>query len=100
MKLTEANFQMVVKIGGLILAMSAVANLYLLLRYREVYRDASRAELAVLQQGAALSFQIQTLEAIVREFAIRAPTDPWIASIFKHYQTTNAVKAATAEAKP
>src|SRR5882724_7873028 len=87
MKLTEANFQMAVKIGGLILALSVVANLYLLLRYREVYRDASRAELAVVRQGATLTLQIQTLEAIIRDFATRAQSDPGIAEIFKHYQT-------------
>jgi hypothetical protein len=100
MKLTEANFQVAVKIGGLILALSAVGNLYLLLRYREVYRDASRAELVVLQQGATLGLQMQTLEAIIREFASRAQTDPGIADIFKHYQPTNAAKPAATEPQP
>jgi hypothetical protein len=100
MKLTDANFQMTVKIGGLILAIGAVANVYLLLRHREVYRDASRTEVAVIQHGAAVTVQLQTLEAIIREFATRAQTDSGIAEIFKHYQSTNTVKTAATETNP
>jgi hypothetical protein len=91
MKLTDASFQSIVKVGGFILAVSAVANVYILLRHREVYRDASRVEVVAQQQGAILNFQAQTLEAIVREFANRAPNDPGIAAIFQRYQATNVV---------
>jgi hypothetical protein len=91
MKLNDATFQSVVKLGGFILAVSAVANIYLLLRHREVYRDASRVEVAAQQQGVVLTFQLQTLEAIIREFGNRASNDVGIAAIFQHYQATNAV---------
>ena len=91
MKLTDANFQSIVKVGGFILALSAVANVYILLRHREVFRDAARVEVAAQQQATVLSFQLQTLEAIIREFGNRATNDPGIAAIFQHYQATNTV---------
>jgi hypothetical protein len=102
MKLNDASFQTIVKVGGFILAVSVVANVYILLRHREVYRDASRVEVAVQQQGAVLNFQLATLEAIIREFGNRASNDPGIAAIFQHYQATNAVttNAVTTGAKP
>jgi hypothetical protein len=87
MKLTNENFQIALKVGGLLLAVSTVANVYLLLRHREVYRDESRAELKVQQLG----MQQQVLEAILREFAARASTDTEIAAIFRRYQNTNTV---------
>jgi hypothetical protein len=91
MKLTDASFQSIVKVGGLVLAVSAVANVYILLRHREVYRDASRVELVAQQQGAVLSIQLQTLEAVIREFGSRSTTDPGIAAVFQRYQVTNTV---------
>jgi hypothetical protein len=97
MKITDASFQSIVKAGALVLAISTVANIYFLLRYREVYRDASKVEVVAQQQGAVLTFQLQTMEAIVREFGNRAASDAGIAAIFQHYQATNTV---TTGAKP
>lgn len=91
MKLTDTSFQSAVKVGTLVLAVSAVANVYFLLRYREVYRDATRVEVVAQQQGAVLNFQLQTLEAIVRDFGNRVASDPGIAAVFQRYQPTNTV---------
>ena len=82
---------MAVKVGAVLLAVSTVANVYLLLRHREVYRDQSRVEVAVQQQSGVMLLQQQALEGVLREFAIRAQTDPDIAAIFRRYQSTNTV---------
>jgi len=84
---------MAVKVGGLVLTISTVGNFYLLLRHREVYRDAVRADSAVQQ----LAPKEQILESVVREFAGRAAKDPGIADIFHRHQSA---KAAAPEAKP
>ena len=97
MKLTDENFQIAVKVGAVLLAVSTVANVYLLLRHREVYRDQSRVEVAVQQQSAVMLLQQQALEGILREFWARASTDPEIAAVFRRYQPTNTV---TTGAKP
>jgi hypothetical protein len=91
MKLTDENFQIAVKVGAVLLAVSTVANVYLLLRHREVYRDQSRVEVAVQQQSGVMVQQQLALEAILREFASRASTNPDIAAIFRRYQSTNTV---------
>lgn len=93
MKLTDSNFQTAVKVGGLVLTISAVGNLYFLLRYREVYRDATRADSTVQQ----LVPKEQILESLVREFAGRAASDPGVAEIFHRHQPP---KPAAPEAKP
>jgi hypothetical protein len=97
MKLTDENFQIAVKVGTVLLAISAVANVYLLLRHREVFRDQARMEVASQQPVAKLAMQQQALEAIIREFAMRAGSNQEIAAIFRRYQATN---TATTGAKP
>src|SRR5438876_304204 len=83
MKLTEENFQTAVKIGGLVLMLSTVGNVYFLLRHREVYRDASRIEAESQQRGALLTLQQSALENILRDFQSRASNDPGIAAVFQ-----------------
>ena len=84
MQLTDANFQRAIKVGGLVLALCVFGNLYFLLRYREVYRDATQADAAVQQ----LVPREQILENVIREFAGRAASDPGVAGIFKRHQTS------------
>jgi hypothetical protein len=97
MKLTEENFQIAVKVGAVLLAISTVANVYFLLRHREVYRDQIKAEAAIQQQSPVMLMQQQALEGILREFALRAASNTEIAAIFHRYQSTNTV---TTGAKP
>ena len=91
MKITDASFQSAVKLGAILLVVSAVANIYLLLRYREIYRDASRIEVAAQKQTAVLVLRTQVLESLIREFVSRSANDPGISGIFQRYQSTNAV---------
>ena len=101
MKLTDRNFQTAVKLGALLLILSTLGNVYLLLRHREVYRDASRREVEVQQQGAVLTLQQQAVEGVLREFAARAPTEAGIAEIFQRRKilisTNNPVAAPQAQ---
>ena len=97
MKLTDENFQLAVKVGGLLLFASTVGNLYLLLLHREIYRDAMRVEAVVQQQGTVIAMRQQLIEGLLREFANRAKTDPGIAEIFSRYRTST---NTTAAAKP
>jgi hypothetical protein len=94
MKLTESNFQMAVKVGGLVLVLSTVGNVYLLLRHREVYRDAARVEREFQQQGVVLALKQQALEGVLREFATHAATDPNVAAILQRYTVKPAAPAA------
>ncbi len=83
MKVTDKNFQMAVKLGALLLMLSALGNVYLLLRHREVYRDASRREVEAQKQAGLLALQQQAFDGVLREFAARAPTETGIAEIFQ-----------------
>lgn len=95
MKLTNENFQLAVKVGGLLLFVSAAANLYLLLRYREVYRDMTRVESIARQQGAGIAMRQQVVEGLLRDFATRTTSDAGIAEIFNRYRpATNTTTAA------
>lgn len=89
---TEQRFQQTVKWGGLALAVAAVANLYFVLRYREVYRDATRVEQAYPQQLASLNLQQQALEGAIREFASKAGSDPRVIEILRRYGLVAAAK--------
>jgi hypothetical protein len=97
MKLTDENFQLAVKVGGLLLFVSTVGNLYLLLRHREIYRDAARVELMVQQQGTVIAMRQQLIDGLLREFGSRAKTDPGVAEIFNRYRVSTNTSAA---AKP
>lgn len=93
MKLTDSSFQTAAKVGGLVLAISTIGNLYFLLRYREVYRDATRADWTLQQ----LAPRQQILENVIREFAGHANSDPGVAEIFRRHQPPS---PAAPEAKP
>lgn len=82
MKITEANFQMIVRYGGIALAISCIASIYFVMRHIEVYRDATRA--AVQQQQAVM--RQQAMQGVLQEFLVRAKTDPKVLEIFERNQ--------------
>ena len=90
--MTEKNFQVAVQYGSIVLAISVIVNIWVVMRYREVYRDAARTE-AQLQQ-------IIAIESLVQDFAVRANNDPQIAQIFRQAQAQAANAAATAPRNP
>ncbi len=92
MKITESTFQKLVQIGAWLLVISTVGNVYLLLRHRELYRDASRAEVTVQQKLGGLALQQMALEGVIRDFAARRATDTGVAEIFQRWErpATNA----------
>jgi hypothetical protein len=83
--MTDTGFQHLAKWGGVALALAAVSNIYCVLRYREVYRDATRIEQAYPQQLATLNLQQQALEGVIREFASKAGGDPQVVEILRRY---------------
>jgi hypothetical protein len=78
-KMSEKNFQMVVKYGPIALGLCLLINIWTVLRYREVYRDAIKSEVQ-LQQAVTGE---QIAQGVLQEFAARANSDPHIAEIFK-----------------
>jgi len=90
--MTETRFQQFVKWGGLVLAVAAVSNIYFVLRYREVYRDAARVDQVYPQQLATLNVQQQALEGVVRDFATKAGTDPRVVEILRRHGLVPASK--------
>ena len=92
MKITESNFQMIIRYGGIALAVSCVASIYLVMRHIEVYRDASRAE-AQYQQTA---MRQQVLQGVLQDFLVQAKTDPKVLEILQR----NQVIAAAASNEP
>ncbi len=85
--ITEKNFQMAVRCGSVLLAVSIIANLYSVLRYREIYRDRVQAELRLRDPRVQqLVLQEQAFENVLREFISRAPSNPQIAEILRRYQ--------------
>ena len=80
--LSEKNFQVVVKFGPIVLGLCLLLNIWAVMRYREVYRDAVKSEVQ-LQQLAAGE---QIAQVVLQEFATRANSDPHIAEIFRQAQ--------------
>ncbi len=98
MTITEKQFQAVVQIGGIVLAVCAILNLWVVLKFREVYRDRMKAE----QEFQIAMVQVQrqapqqaVLENVIRGFIPRAATDPKIAEMMQRYQVLNPPAAAT-----
>ena len=87
--MTEKNFQTTVQYGSIVLAISVVFNIWVVMRYREVYRDALRAEVQVQQ----MALREQLREGLVQDFAARANGDPQIAQIFRQAQANAAAMA-------
>jgi hypothetical protein len=92
--MTEKNFQAAVQYGSIVLGISVIFNIYVVMHYVEVYRDAARADAKVQQ----MVVREQAVQGLLQEFAARANTDPQIAEIFKQAQATNSAAAAAAAA--
>ena len=88
--MTERNFQTAVQYGSIVLGISVVFNIYVVMRYVEVYRDAVRAD-AQYQQTV---LRQQALQGPLQDFAARANNDPQLAQIFRKAQTANPAAAA------
>ena len=93
--MTERNFQTAVQYGSIVLGISVVFNIYVVMRYVEVYRDAVRAD-AQYQQ---MVMREQALQGLLQDFAVRANNDPQLAQIFRKAQTPNPA-AATVPRNP
>jgi hypothetical protein len=89
---TEKNFQAAVQYGSIVLGISVIFNIYVVMHYVEVYRDATRADAQVQQ----MALREQAIQGLLQDFAARANTDPQIAQIFKQAQANNAAAAAAA----
>ena len=83
--MNDTRFQQIVKWGGLALALAAIGNLYLLLRYREVYRDATRIEAAYPQEFNRLAAQERALEGVVQDYATKAGRDAGVVEILRRH---------------
>lgn len=82
MKLTEANFQMVVKCGGIALVLSAVISVWVVLKYRETYRDRQQSD----QRFQQLALQQQALQGLLQDCLVRAKSDPKVLEILQRNQ--------------
>jgi len=80
--LSEKNFQMAVTYGPIVLGLCLLLNIWAVMRYREVYRDAIKSEVQLQQLVAGE----QIAQAVLQEFATRANSDAHIAEIFKQAQ--------------
>ncbi len=78
----SAIINLLIKYGAIVLFLSALANIYLVLKYRELHTKAGEAELIaqrhILQQRA--------VESVLREFSLRASNDPAILQILRRAQ--------------
>lgn len=90
MKLTENNFQMIVRYGGIALLVSGIASVYLVMRHVELYRDAARAD----QQYQIMALRQQALQGVLQDFVARANSDPGLAEILQRGQIIVAAPAA------
>jgi len=93
--MTERNFQTAVQYGSIVLGISVVFNIYVVMRYVEVYREAVRAD-AQLQQ---MVLREQAIQGVLQDFAARANNDPQIAQIFRQPQTVNSAAAVPRSSK-
>lgn len=85
--MNEKNFQMVVKFGPIVLGLCLLLNIWGVMRYREIYRDAVKAEVQLQQAEAGQ----QAAQGVLQEFAGRANSDAHIAEIFKQAQAQSAI---------
>ena len=90
--ISEKNFQLVVKYGPYVLGVCLLLNIWLVLRYREVYRDAVKAE---VQLEYTMTGQ-RMLEGLLQDFSTHANSDPHIAQILREAQSPNAAAGAAA----
>jgi|ERR1017187_3711425 hypothetical protein len=90
--MTEKTFQEVVKYGGIALGISAILNVWVVMKHVEVYRVAIRVD----AQAQQLALREQAEQSVAQEFAARANNDPQIAAIFKRVQAAVASSAPSA----
>jgi hypothetical protein len=94
MQMTEKTFQAVVRYGSMVLAISAILNIWVVMRHVEVYRKAALAD----AQAQQMALREQAVKGIAQEFAARANNDPQIAAIFKRVQAMAGSAALSAPA--
>jgi hypothetical protein len=82
--MNEKTFQAVVRFGPIVLGLCLLLNVWGVLRYREIYRDAVKTEVQL--QQASVGEQLG--QSVLQEFAAHANNDPHIAEIFRQAQAT------------
>jgi hypothetical protein len=96
MTITEEKFQAAIKYGGIALAVCLAANFYLVLKYREAYRDKGAAD----RRFEQLILEQQSIEEILRACIAQAETDPPLAEILRRHQLIGGPPAAGQGPKP
>ena len=91
MRITEKTFQSAARYGGIVLGIAAILNLYLILRYREVYRNRAIAEM----QFQRTVLQQQAFEGALQAVLQLAPKDPQVVEILRKYQIVGGAPAGT-----
>jgi len=92
MTITEDKFQNVVRYGGIVLILMAILNVFLVLKYRETYRDRGDAE----RQFQQVALQEQSYEGVLQTMVQLAPKDPQVADILRKYQVIGGAPPPTA----
>ncbi len=85
--MNEKTFQAVVRYGPIALGLCLLLNVWTVMRYREIHRDALKAEVQVQQ----LAGGEQIAQSVLQEFAAHANSDPRIAEIFRQAQAAGNV---------
>ena len=87
--MNEKTFQMIVKYGPIALGLCLLLNIWTVMRYREIDRDAIKAEVQLQQ--------LQVAQAVLQEFAAHAGSDPHIAEIFRQAQAPGSMNGLPTE---
>lgn len=91
MRLTEQNFQLAVKYGGIAMIVGVVLSMYMVMRNVELFRDLSRAE----QQFQQITLKQQIMQGLLQELQMHAVTNAQAAEVFRKSQA-----AAQAASRP
>ena len=91
--MNEKTFQMIVKYGPIALGLCLLLNIWTVMRYWEVYRDAVKVEVQLQQVQTGE----QIMQGTLQEFAARAGSDPHIAEIFRQAQAPGSVNGLATE---
>ena len=87
--MNEKTFQAVVRFGPIALGVCLLLNVWAVLRYREIYRDAVKTEVQLQQ----MSVGEQLGQSVLQEFAAHANSDPHLAEIFRQAQAAGAASS-------
>ena len=87
--MNEKTFQAVVRFGPIALGLCLLFNVWAVLRYREIYRDAVKTEVQLQQ----MSVGEQLGQSVLQEFAAHANSDPHLAEIFRQAQAASAASS-------